>query len=413
MATLSLEQVTKVFANGVEAVRQLDLFVDDGEFVVLVGPSGCGKTTALRMVAGLEDVTSGTIRLDGKVVNDLSAKERDVAMVFQNYALYPHMNVLENIAFSLRVRGVSKQERERKARETADILGLTEVVLRKPAQLSGGQRQRVAMGRALVREPAVFLMDEPLSNLDANLRVQMRSEVLRVQRRLGVATLYVTHDQTEAMTMGDRVAVLRDGTLQQLAAPQDLYEQPANLFVASFIGSPAMNLYEATVSGPADRLVLSLGSQRLALPADLAQRRPGLAASGTQARGRDPARASDRGSSADGAEAARERRSPCGPSSSRRSATSRSSTSRPTRGQCATAAASSRQTRTLTRPGSIAGAAATESVARVDPRVRIAVGDQLTLAVDVDRLHFFDAESGDAIRAVGASPVVPLQAGQS
>ena len=264
MATLSLEQVTKVFANGVEAVRQLDLFVDEGEFVVLVGPSGCGKTTALRMVAGLEDVTSGTIRLDGKVVNDLSAQDRDVAMVFQNYALYPHLNVLQNIAFSLRVRGVAKQERERKARETADVLGLSEVVLRKPRQLSGGQRQRVAMGRALVREPAVFLMDEPLSNLDANLRVQMRSEVLRVQRRLGVATLYVTHDQTEAMTMGDRVAVLSSGTLQQLAAPQDLYESPANLFVASFIGSPPMNLYEGAISGPADRLVLSLGSQRLA-----------------------------------------------------------------------------------------------------------------------------------------------------
>ena len=278
MATLSLEQVTKVFGNGVEAVRQLDLFVDEGEFVVLVGPSGCGKTTALRMVAGLEAVTSGTIRLDGKVINDLTAKDRDVAMVFQNYALYPHMNVLDNIAFSLRVRGVAKQERHRKARETADVLGLSEVVLRKPRQLSGGQRQRVAMGRALVREPAVFLMDEPLSNLDANLRVQMRSEVLRVQRRLGVATLYVTHDQTEAMTMGDRVAVLRGGALQQLAAPQELYEQPANLFVASFIGSPAMNLYEATVSGPADRLVLSLGSQQLALPADLVRRRPGLAA---------------------------------------------------------------------------------------------------------------------------------------
>ncbi len=236
---------------------------------MLVGPSGCGKTTVLRMVAGLEEITSGTIRLDDEVVNDVSARERDVAMVFQNYALYPHLDVLQNIAFSLRVRGVTKHERERKAREAADMLGLTEVVLRKPRQLSGGQRQRVAMGRALVREPAVFLMDEPLSNLDANLRVQMRSEVLRVQRRLGVATLYVTHDQTEAMTMGDRVAVMSGGTLQQLAAPQELYERPANLFVASFIGSPPMNLYEAALSGPADARVLSLGSQRLALPADL------------------------------------------------------------------------------------------------------------------------------------------------
>ena len=413
MATLSLEQLTKVFANGVEAVRQLDLFVDDGEFVVLVGPSGCGKTTALRMVAGLEDVTAGTIRLNDKVVNDLSAKERDVAMVFQNYALYPHMNVIENIAFSLRVRGVAKQERERKARETADILGLSEVVLRKPAQLSGGQRQRVAMGRALIREPAVFLMDEPLSNLDANLRVQMRSEVLRIQRRLGVATLYVTHDQTEAMTMGDRVAVLRDGTLQQLAAPQDLYEQPANLFVASFIGSPAMNLYEATVSGPADRLVLSLGSQRLALPAELARRRPGLAADGTQARGRDPARASDRDSSGTGQRLLASRRlsvraelvEALGNESLLHFSTDARTVRN--RGGVFTADADAHTA------GGIAGAAATESVARVDPHARIAVGDQVTLAVDVDRLHFFDAESGDAIRAVDASPVVPLQAGQS
>src|SRR5262245_16928352 len=278
MATLSLEQVTKVFPNGAEAVRGLDLEVDEGEFVVLVGPSGCGKTTVLRMVAGLEEATSGTIRLDGTVVNDVSPKERDVAMVFQNYALYPHLDVLQNIAFSLRVRGVSKRERERKAREAADVLGLTEVALRRPRQLSGGQRQRVAMGRALVREPAVFLMDEPLSNLDANLRVQMRSEVLRVQRRLGVATLYVTHDQTEAMTMGDRVAVLSDGTLLQMAGPQELYESPANLFVASFIGSPPMNLYEGAISGHADGPVLTLGSQRLALPLDLVHRRPGLVA---------------------------------------------------------------------------------------------------------------------------------------
>jgi multiple sugar transport system ATP-binding protein len=412
MATLSLEQLTKVFANGVEAVRQLDLFVDDGEFVVLVGPSGCGKTTALRMVAGLEDTTSGTIRLDGKVVNDLSAKERDVAMVFQNYALYPHMNVIENIAFSLRVRGVSKHERERKARETADVLGLSEVVLRKPGQLSGGQRQRVAMGRALIREPAVFLMDEPLSNLDANLRVQMRSEVLRIQRRLGVATLYVTHDQTEAMTMGDRVAVLRDGTLQQLAAPQDLYEQPANLFVASFIGSPAMNLYEATVSGPGDRVVLSLGSQQVALSADLAQRRAGLAATGRKlVVGIRPEHLTV--APPDGAEAAREStlsvRAELIEALGNESLLHFSTDARTVhnRGGVFTADADA------PTAGGIAGAAATESVARVDPQARIAVGDQVTLAVDVDRLHFFDAESGDAVRAVGASPDVPLRAGES
>jgi multiple sugar transport system ATP-binding protein len=412
MATLSLEQLTKVFSNGVEAVRQLDLFVDDGEFVVLVGPSGCGKTTALRMVAGLEDVTAGTIRLNDRVVNDLSAKERDVAMVFQNYALYPHMNVIENIAFSLRVRGVSKQERERKARATADILGLTEVVLRKPGQLSGGQRQRVAMGRALIREPAVFLMDEPLSNLDANLRVQMRSEVLRIQRRLGVATLYVTHDQTEAMTMGDRVAVMRDGTLQQLAAPQNLYERPANLFVASFIGSPAMNLYEGAVSGPADRLALSLGSQQLALPGDLAQRRPGLAAEGRKlVVGIRPEHLAV--APPDGAEAAREStlavRAELVEALGNESLLHFSTDARTVhnRGGVFTADADA------PTAGGIAGAAATEGVARVDPEARITVGDQVTLAVDVDRLHFFDAESGDAIRAVGAAPAVRLQAGQS
>jgi multiple sugar transport system ATP-binding protein len=399
MATLSLDQVTKVFENGVEAVRQLDLFVDEGEFVVLVGPSGCGKTTALRMVAGLEEVSSGTIRLGETVVNDLSPKDRDVAMVFQNYALYPHLNVLENISFSLRVRGVAKQEREQMARKAADVLGLTEAVLRKPRQLSGGQRQRVAMGRALVREPSVFLMDEPLSNLDANLRVQMRSEVLRVQRRLGVATLYVTHDQTEAMTMGDRVAVLRGGTLQQFAAPQELYEQPANLFVASFIGSPAMNLYEATVSGPADRLVLSLGSQQLALPADLGRRRPAVAA----AEGRELVvgirpECLTVASPLEDAEAVRDRtlsvRAELVESLGNESLVHFSTDAKTVRNRggvfTADAAADA--------SGDIAGASATEGVARVDPRVRIAVGDPVTLAVDVDRLHFFDAETGEAIR---------------
>ena len=395
MATLSLEQVTKVFANGVEAVRALDLHVDEGEFVVLVGPSGCGKTTALRMVAGLEDVTSGTIRLGGKIVNDLSAKERDVAMVFQNYALYPHLNVLQNIAFSLRVRGVPKHERERKARESADVLGLTEVVLRKPRQLSGGQRQRVAMGRALVREPTVFLMDEPLSNLDANLRVQMRSEVLRVQRRLGVATLYVTHDQTEAMTMGDRVALLRDGTLQQLAAPQELYENPANLFVATFIGSPPMNLYEGAISGPADGLVLSLGSQRLALPVDLGHRRPGLVAGEgrklvvgirpehlTVAEGGDADRETTLAAHVELVEALGNESLVHFSTDARRVRN---------RGGAWTADAAAVQA-----SGDIAGASAAEGVARVDPRVRVSAGDRIALAVDVGRLHFFDAETGDA-----------------
>jgi multiple sugar transport system ATP-binding protein len=399
MATLSLEQVTKVFANGAEAVRSLDLFVHDGEFVVLVGPSGCGKTTALRMVAGLEEVTAGTIRLDGKKVNDLSAKDRDVAMVFQNYALYPHLSVLDNIAFALRVRGVSKGERERRARDAAEVLGLTEVVARKPRQLSGGQRQRVAMGRALVREPAVFLMDEPLSNLDANLRVQMRGEVLRVQRRLGVATLYVTHDQTEAMTMGDRVAVLRQGELQQLDAPQQLYESPANLFVASFIGSPPMNLYEAAISRSADGLVLSLGSQRLALPADVGRRRPELAAGGSRTLvvGIRPEHLTVVSDGSENAETTLAADVELVESLGNESLVHFSTDARTVRNRAGVWTA---DPATVDASGDIAGASAAESVARVDPRVPVSAGERLTLVVDVDRLHFFDEETGSAIGAV-------------
>jgi multiple sugar transport system ATP-binding protein len=264
MATVGLQQVNKLYPNGFHAVRDLDLEVADGEFMVLVGPSGCGKTTALRMVAGLEDVSSGTLRIGGQPVNNVSPKDRDIAMVFQNYALYPHMSVAENIAFSLRLRKLPKQEIDAKVKETAEILGLSDWLDRKPGQLSGGQRQRVAMGRAIVREPAAFLMDEPLSNLDAKLRVQMRAEVLRIQKRLRVSTMYVTHDQVEAMTMGDRVAVMRSGVLQQCDNPQVLYNRPDNLFVAAFIGSPAMNLYEATV-GDGGRSV-RLGSQLIELP---------------------------------------------------------------------------------------------------------------------------------------------------
>jgi multiple sugar transport system ATP-binding protein len=277
VARLSLEHLSKTYANGVQALRDFDLEVADGEFVVLVGPSGCGKTTALRMVAGLEEITDGTLRIGERVVNEISPLERDVAMVFQNYALYPHLTVAENIGFSLEMRGVPKRDRADQIREAASILGLDQLLTRKPRHLSGGQRQRVAMGRAIVRRPAVFLMDEPLSNLDAKLRVQMRAEVLRVQRRLGVATLYVTHDQTEAMTMGDRVAVMRDGVLQQCGEPQDLYDRPANMFVAAFIGSPAMNLYETTLAAVGDGLEMRLGSQTVRLPPALTQRLPRLA----------------------------------------------------------------------------------------------------------------------------------------
>ncbi len=276
MAAIEMEQVTKVYPNGFQAVTQVDLDVADGEFMVLVGPSGCGKTTLLRMVAGLEDISAGTLRIGDRVVNELSPKDRDIAMVFQNYALYPHMTVGDNIGFALKLRKMPKDEIDRKVKEAAHILGLTEWLDRKPGQLSGGQRQRVAMGRAIVREPSVFLMDEPLSNLDAKLRVQMRAEVSRIQRRLAVATVYVTHDQVEAMTMGDRVAVMRSGVLQQCADPQTLYDHPNNIFVGAFIGSPAMNLYEGAVGEGARSL--KVGSQTIELPDQVSLAHPGLTA---------------------------------------------------------------------------------------------------------------------------------------
>ncbi len=274
MSDVSMEKVNKVYENGFHAVKDMSLDIGDGEFMVLVGPSGCGKTTALRMVAGLEDITSGILRIGGKEVNDETPKERDIAMVFQNYALYPHMTVAENIGFALKLRKLPKAELNAKVREAADILGLTDWLDRKPGQLSGGQRQRVAMGRAIVREPSVFLMDEPLSNLDAKLRVQMRAEVARIQRRMAVCTIYVTHDQVEAMTMGDRVTVMRDGTLQQVDTPQNLYDNPDNIFVAAFIGSPAQNLYDATVGEGARSI--KLGSQVVDLPESVVLKRPGL-----------------------------------------------------------------------------------------------------------------------------------------
>jgi multiple sugar transport system ATP-binding protein len=275
VADVQLEKVTKVYPNGFTAVHEFDLSVPDGQFMVLVGPSGCGKTTILRMIAGLEDITAGVLRIGDRVVNELSPKERDIAMVFQNYALYPHMTVAENIGFALKLRKLPKEEIDHKVRDAAHVLGLTEWLDRKPAQLSGGQRQRVAMGRAIVREPSVFLMDEPLSNLDAKLRVQMRAEVSRIQRHLGVATVYVTHDQVEAMTMGDQVTVIQDGYLQQSDEPQTLYDHPINMFVAAFIGSPAMNLYEATLDPGAASV--HLGSQTIPLTENVRIAHPALA----------------------------------------------------------------------------------------------------------------------------------------
>ena len=268
MASIDLEGISKRYDDGFEAVKALDLHIPDGELLVLVGPSGCGKSTALRMIAGLEEVTAGNVRIDGEIVNHCEPKERDVAMVFQSYALYPHMTVRQNIGFALRLSKLPRPEITRRVDEIARVLDLEEQLDRKPAKLSGGQRQRVAMGRAIVREPKAFLMDEPLSNLDAKLRVQMRYEVARLQSRLRVTTVYVTHDQTEAMTLGDRVAVLNHGVLQQAGRPQELYGHPVNLFVAGFIGSPSMNFFPATVTG--DRLDLPFGA--VAMPEVLRRR---------------------------------------------------------------------------------------------------------------------------------------------
>ena len=257
MADIVLDNVSKKYPDGFEAVKDLSLEIADGEFVILVGPSGCGKSTALRMVAGLEDITGGELRIGGEVVNQKAPKDRDIAMVFQNYALYPHMTVGENMGFALKLAKVDQAEIDKKVNEAAKILDLDQHLSRKPANLSGGQRQRVAMGRAIVRNPAAFLMDEPLSNLDAKLRVQMRTEVSRIQKNLGTTTVYVTHDQTEAMTLGDRVAVMRAGVLQQVGSPMELYNTPKNLFVAGFIGSPAMNFMPATVEGDTVKLPMA------------------------------------------------------------------------------------------------------------------------------------------------------------
>jgi multiple sugar transport system ATP-binding protein len=389
MSAIGLENLTKAYASGVTAVSGLSLDVDGGEFVALVGPSGCGKTTALRMVAGLETITSGTVRLGDRLVNDVSPRQRDIGMVFQNYALYPHLTVGENIGFALANKGVPRKERNRRVRAAAATLGLSELLGRMPRQLSGGQRQRVAMGRAIIREPAVFLMDEPLSNLDAKLRVQMRAEILRVHKAIGSATLYVTHDQVEAMTMGDRIAVLHNGRLQQYGRPRDLYARPANLFVARFIGSPEMNLYEAALDAAGD---LVLGSQRLALgrrpappevrggrkvivgvrPEDL------LLAAGETASASDSL---DAGTLTAGIRVVE-------PLGSELHAIF--SIDAPAAGD-PDLTASADQTDDLL-PG-----LAYNGVARLDPRAVVRPGERVTFRVDPNRLHFFDPTTGLAI----------------
>ncbi len=276
MAQVAFERVSKIYPDGTRAVNDVNLDIRDGEFMVLVGPSGCGKTTALRMVAGLEEISEGVLRIGERVVNHVPSRDRDIAMVFQSYALYPHLSVYENIAFGLRLKKMDKQEIDQRVQRAAQLLGLEELLKRKPRALSGGQRQRVAMGRAIVREPSAFLMDEPLSNLDAKLRVQMRAEIARLQSDLGVTTIYVTHDQVEAMTMGDRVAVMRKGELQQVDDPQTLYDRPVNLFVGGFIGSPAMNMLDATIENGDGSLKARIGEQLISLGSETLASRPGL-----------------------------------------------------------------------------------------------------------------------------------------
>ncbi len=388
MASISIEDVSKVYPNGFNAVRGLSLNVAEGEFMVMVGPSGCGKTTALRMVAGLEEISSGTLRIGDRVANNLTSKERDVAMVFQNYALYPHMSVAENIAFGLSLRKTPKDEIKRKVAEAAEILGLNALLHQKPGLLSGGQRQRVAMGRAIVRDPAVFLMDEPLSNLDAKLRVQMRTEVRRIQRRIGVATLYVTHDQTEAMTMGDRVAVMRAGVLQQCDHPQVLYNKPANLFVAAFIGSPAMNLFEATLSD--DGTSLRLGSQALAIDEKVYQSRAGLSAY----RGRRLVvglRAEDLPISAGDQQSATTLKASV-------EAIEALGSELLVHFSIDAPRVSGEQLADATSLETVAAIDIVgEGIARVEPRSAVRVGEETVFAVFPDRLHFFDPESQIAI----------------
>jgi multiple sugar transport system ATP-binding protein len=395
VAEIALEQLTKVYADGTRAVSELDLEIGDGEFVVLVGPSGCGKTTALRMVAGLEDISDGRVLIGGKVVNDLAPKDRDIAMVFQSYALYPHMSVYGNMAFGLKLRDVPRGEIGRRVRDAARVLGLEEVLGKKPRTLSGGQRQRVAMGRSIVREPQAFLMDEPLSNLDAKLRVQMRAEIARIQRDLDVTTIYVTHDQTEAMTMGDRVAVMNHGLLQQVDRPQSLYDRPVNLFVAGFIGSPAMNLVEAEIVRRDGDLGVRFGKHELTIADEVARERPALARyEGEQvALGIRPEDIEDAGL-VDGA-GARERfpavvdlREDMGSEVFLHFSVD----APPVRAQQLKEAAEAEAVE-----AAAAHAGGTPFIARVDRATRAAEEAPIELFVNTRRLHFFDLETGRGI----------------
>jgi multiple sugar transport system ATP-binding protein len=401
MAEIVLDHVTKVYgADGPSAVSDLNLDIEDGEFIVLVGPSGCGKTTALRMVAGLESITDGTITIGERVVNAVPPKERDIAMVFQNYALYPHMTVYDNMAFGLKLRKLAKDEIDRRVRDAGKILGLEEFLERKPKALSGGQRQRVAMGRAIVREPKAFLMDEPLSNLDAKLRVQMRSEIARIQHELSTTTLYVTHDQVEAMTMGDRVAVIRKGVLQQVDSPQFLYDHPDNLFVAGFIGSPAMNMVEATLARSDGSSTIEFGGYRLGVPDEALRARPGLKAyEGKQVIvGIRPEDMEDASLVPD---APADRRITSGVLLREalgadvlvhfmiKAPAVVTEDTKELAGDVGQEAVEAAEREAM--------AGESEFLARLNPRTKVRTGEPIELVVDVNRLHFFDPETGRGI----------------
>jgi multiple sugar transport system ATP-binding protein len=387
MADIRFAHVSKVYGHDHVAVRDLNLEIAEGEFMVLVGPSGCGKTTALRMVAGLEEISAGDILIGDRVVNELAPRDRDVAMVFQNYALYPHKNVYENLVFGLRMRKVPKEEQRRRVEEIARILGLSDMLERRPAQLSGGQRQRVAMGRAIVREPKAFLMDEPLSNLDAKLRVQMRAEIARIQQALKVTTLYVTHDQVEAMTMGHRVAVMRGGILQQVDEPERIYDAPSNLFVASFVGSPAMNLLEAEVQRDGAAVTARLGDVTIDLPARLEQYAGRWVAVGIRPEHIRPAFGQEDAARIRGlvllveplgSEVLVHVEVPAGPL-----------------GRLDLIDATAQPTTTLAGGG--AGSATV--LARFDRELAVRAGQPIELAFDPRRLLFFDLETGNALPA--------------
>jgi multiple sugar transport system ATP-binding protein len=396
VAAVTFDGVGKVYADGTRAVSEMSLDISDGEFMVLVGPSGCGKTTALRMVAGLESISEGSVRIGERVVNNLPARDRDIAMVFQSYALYPHLTVYDNIAFGLRLRKAPKGEIDQRVREAAHVLGLTEFLDRKPRALSGGQRQRVAMGRAIVRQPQAYLMDEPLSNLDAKLRVHMRAEIASLQSELGVTTIYVTHDQVEAMTMGDRVAVMRKGELQQVAPPQELYERPVNLFVGGFIGSPAMNLVEATIARHNGRLAVTIGEHALTLTDALLAYRPGLG-SYVDKRvvvGIRPENLEDAALEPDAPEDQRMRgvvvlREPLG---------SEIVAHFTVKARPALTEDVRELARDVGQESAVTAAAEGENetvmVGRFGPRSRIKDGDTIDVAVETGALHFFDLETG-------------------